>query len=145
MFFPTQLIMSIFSISNLSSDTTDVQLAEVQFDNNQTVAVTCHFAEGSQALGCHVQLSFSSDSEAVNISREDRSLITCQEIKIHFPSQSQLYIYDWEADTTMGTLPIPVETMLLENASKACGTVTPTSETVTSTSGPAIPGVCLCT
>ena len=45
----------------------------------------------------------------------------------------------------MGTLPIPVETMLSENASKACGTVTPASETVTSTSGPAIPGVCLCT
>ena len=137
--------MSIFSISHLSADTTDVQHAVVQFDNNQTVAVTCHFAEGSQALGCHVQLSFSSDSEAVNISREDRSLIICQEIKTHFPSQSQLYVYDWEADGTMGTLPIPVETMLSENASKACGTVRPTSEASTPTSGPAIPGVCLCT
>ena len=140
-----------FSISHLSADTTDTQYAVVQFDNNQTVAVTCHFAEGSQALGCHVQLSFSSDSEAVNISREDRgdrSLIIRQEIKTHFPShcyQSQLYVYDWEADGTVGTLPIPVETMYSDTASKACGTITPTSEAITPTSGPAIPGVCLCT
>ena len=130
-----------FPISHLSVDTTDVQLAEVQFDNNQTLVVTCHFAEGSQALGCHVQLSFSSDSQAVNISRQDRSLKICQEIKTHFPShcyKSQLYVHDWEADGTVGTLPIPVETIFSEDSSKACGTITPTS-------GPANSGVCLCT
>ena len=83
----------------------------------------------------------------MNISREDRSLKICQEMKTLFPSycyQSQLYVYDWEADGTVGILPIPVETMFLENASKACGTITPTSETVTPTSGPVNSGVCLC-
>ena len=40
----------LISTSHLSADTTDVQSAEAQYDNNQTVAVTCHFAEGSQAL-----------------------------------------------------------------------------------------------
>ena len=138
----TAALSLLFSVS-ISADTTDVQLAEVQFDNNQTVAVTCHFAEGSQALGCHAELSFSSDSQAENISRVNRSFIACWLIKTHFPSQSQLYVYDWEADGTIGTLPIPVETMLSDNASKACGTVTPTSEAITSTSGPAIPGMCL--
>ena len=87
----------LFSVS-ISADTTDVQLADVRFDNNQTVAVTCHFAEGSQALGCHAELSFSSDSEAVNISRVNRSFIACWLIKTRFPShcyQSQLYVYDF--------------------------------------------------
>ena len=137
-----------FFISHHPADTTDVQLAEVEFDNNQTLAVTCYFAEGSQAFGCHVQLSFSIDSQAVNISREDRSLKICQEIKTHFPShcyQSQLYVYDWEADGTVGTLPIPVETVFSEEASKACGTITPTSETITPTSGPVNSGLYLCT
>ena len=130
-----------FPTSHVSVDTTDVQLAEVQFDNNQTLAVTCHFADGSQALGCHVQLSFSRDSHTQNISREGGSLIAHQEINTHFPShcyQSQFYVYDWEADGTVGTLPIPVETMFSEEASEACRTVTPAT-------GPVNLGVYLCT
>ena len=116
-------------------------MVEVQFDNNQTLAVTCHVAEGSQALGCHIQLNFSSDSQALNISREDRSLILRQEIKTRFPSHcyhSQFYVYDWEADGTVGVLPIPVETVFSEGASEACETITPAP-------GPVNPGVCLCT
>ena len=38
----------------------------------------------------------------------------------------------------MGTLPIPVETMLSEGASAPCELITPTTEAVN-------PGVCLCT
>ena len=58
-----------------------------------------------------------------------------------FPShcyQSQLYVYDWEANGTVGTLPIPVETMLSAGASEACETTTPAPGNVTD------PGVCLC-
>ena len=127
--------------SHLSADTTDVQSAVVQYDNNQTVAVTCHFAEGSQALGCHVQLSFSNDYQAVNISRENGLINAHQCIETHLPShcyRSQLYVYDWEADGTVGTLPVPVETMLSEGASAAC-------ETITSATGTVNPGLCLCT
>ena len=130
-----------FLTSHLSADTTDVQLAEAQYDINQTVAVTCHFAEGSQALGCHIQLSFSNDYQAVNISREGGLLIAHQFIETHLPAhcyQSQLYVYDWEADGTVGTLPVPVETMLSEGALAACELITPTTEAVN-------PGVCLCT
>ena len=115
------------SISHLPIDTTDVQYAEVQFNDNQTVAVTCHFAEGSQALGCHAQLNFSSDSQGVNIPRENRSLVH-QEIKTPFPAhcyQPQLYVYDWEADGTVGTLPVPVERMLSEGALAPCEIITP--------------------
>ena len=119
----------------LSADTTDVQLAEVQFDNNQTVAVTCHFAEGSQALGCHVQLNFSKDFQTWNIFREDESLTSCVVLEVNitcYPSDcnlSQAYVYDWEANGTVGTLPIPVETVFSEEALKACSTApdTPTS------------------
>ena len=88
-----------------------------------------------------MQLNFSNDSRALNISRVNRSLIIRQEIKTHFPShcyQSQLYVYDWEADGTVGVLPIPVETVLSEGASEACETFTPAF-------GPVNPGVCLCT
>ena len=130
-----------FPTSHLSADTTDVQSAEAQYDNNQTLLVTCHFAEGSQALGCHVQLSFSNDYQAVNISREGGLLTSHQFIETHFPAhcyQSQLYVYDWEADGTVGTLPVPVETMLSEGASAACETITSATETVN-------PGVYLCT
>ena len=125
--------MKCFTTSHLSPDTTDVQLAEVQ--NNQTVAVTCHFAEGSQALGCHVQLNFSNDFQTWNISREDESLTSCVVLEVNttcYPSDcnlSQVYIYDWEADGTVGTLPVPVETIFSEKALKACSTTsgTPTS------------------
>ena len=133
-----------FTTSHLSADTTDVQSAEVQYDNSQTVAVTCQFAEGSQALGCHVQLNFSNDFQTWNISREKESLTTCVvlEVKITcYPfdcNLSQLYIYDWEADGTVGTLPVLVETMLSEGASAPCELITPTTEAVN-------PGVCLCT
>ena len=130
-----------FPISHLSADTTDVQSAEAQYDNNQTLLVTCHFAEGSQALGCHVQLNFSNDYQAVNISREGGLLTAHQFIETHFPAhcyRSQLYVYDWEADGTVGTLPVPVETMLSEGASAPCELITPTTEAVN-------PGVCLCT
>ena len=130
----------LFSVS-ISADTTDVQLAVVQFDNNQTVAVTCHFAEGSQALGCHAELSFSSDSQAVNISRVNRSFIACQLIKTRFPShyyQSQFYVYDWEADGTVGTLPIPVEKVFSEGAPEACGMASGGTTNTT----PSNPGVC---
>ena len=47
-------------------------------------------------------------------------------------------MYDWEADGTVGTLPIPVETVFSEGASEACETNTPAP-------GPVNPGVCLCT
>ena len=92
--------------------------------------MTCHFAEGSQALGCHVRLSF---SKVINISRVNESLITHEEIKTHFPAhcyQSQLYVYDWEADGTVGTLPIPVETVFSESALAGCETVTPATRPV---------------
>ena len=136
----TAALSLLFSVS-ISADTTDVQYAVVQFDNNRTVAVTCHFAEGSQALGCHVQLSFSRDSHTQNISREDGSLIAHQEIMTAFPShcyQSQLYVYDWEADSKVGTLPIPVETVFSEGASKACGMAS--GDTTNTT--PSNPGLC---
>ena len=106
-----------------------MQYAQVEYDS-QTVVVTCHFAEGSKALGCHVQLNSSNDSLVFNISRGDGTLIAQQEIKTQLPPhcyQFQLYVYDWKADGTVGTLLInPVETMFADRASKACETATVT-------------------
>ena len=111
---------------SISVDTTDVQLAEVQFDINRTVIVTCHFAEGSQALGCHVLLSFFNGSESLNISRHNESFVQ-QEVVSDFPvycNQSEISVYDWEADGTIGELPIPVETSFSDGVSnQSCGTV----------------------
>ena len=89
--------------------------------------MTCHFAEGSQALGCHIKLSFLNDSQTFNISREGKSLTLCDILPVNttcYPSdsyQSQVYVFDWEADGTMGTLPVPVELVLSEKASDVCG------------------------
>ena len=109
-------------------------MAGVQFDNNQTVAVTCHFAEGSQALGCHVQLNFSNDTRSRTISREDGSLTSCTVLEVNagcfsaYCYQSQLNVYDWEADGTVGTLPIHMEMMFSERASEACADTTPSNQ-----------------
>ena len=109
-------------------------MAGVQFDNNQTVAVTCHFAEGSQALGCHVQLNFSNDTRSQTISREDGSLTSCTVLEVNagcfsaYCYQSQLSVYDWEADGTVGTLPIHTEMMFSERASEACAATTPSNQ-----------------
>ena len=151
--FPTSHLQTSHLSVSVSADTTDVQSTEAQYDNNQTLLVTCHFAEGSQALGCHVQLSFSNDYQAVNISREGGLLTAYQFIETHFPAhcyRSQLYVYDWEADGTVGTVPVPVETMLSEGASAPCELITPTTcaaacETITSATGTVNPGLCLCT
>ena len=97
--------------------------------------MTCHFAEGSQALGCHVQLNFSNDFQTWNISREDKSLTSCVILEVNtacYPSDcnlSQAYIYDWEADGTVGTLSVSVETVFSEGALYVCTTApdTPTS------------------
>ena len=121
---------------SLHADTTDVQSAVVHYDNNQTVAaVTCHFAEGSQALGCHVQMNFSNNFQTWNISREDESLTTCVVLQIATTcyssdcNPSHAYIYDREADGTVGTLSVPVKMVFSEEALKACSTApgTPTS------------------
>ena len=133
------LILSTLScvcyfLSLISADTTDVQYAQVEYDS-ETVVVTCNFAEGSQALGCHVQLNFSNNPQVLNISREDESLIAQQDIKTQLPPhcyQLRFYVYDWEADGTVGTLLIPVEMMFDNRASEAC-------ETATGTSTPAAP------
>ena len=85
----------------------------------------CHFAEGSQALGCHVQLNFCTDFQTWNISREEESPTSCVVVQVNttcYPSDcnsSQAYVYDWEADNTVGTLSVPVE-MVISEASKAC-------------------------
>ena len=114
-----------------------MQYAQVEYDS-QTVAVICHFAEGSQALGCHVQLNFCNDPQVFNISREDGSLIAQQETQLPpHCYQLQLHVYDWEADGTVGTLLInPVEMMFADRASKASETAT-----VTLTPGPINTGV----
>lgn len=122
-------VCMLFSLP-ISTDTTDVQNAQVKYDK-QTVVVTCYFAEGSQALGCHVQLNFCNDRETLNISRSFGSLVAQLEInKTQLPPQCyqlQLSVYDWEADGTVGTLPISVrEMMFADNTSgTATGTSTP--------------------
>ena len=82
------LILSTLScvcyfLSLISADTTDVQYAQVEYDS-ETIAVTCNFAEGSKALGCHVQLNFSNNPQVLNISREDGSLIHSRTLRLSF-------------------------------------------------------------
>jgi len=103
-----------------------VQLAEVQFTINQSAIVRCNFAEGSQALGCNVLLSFFSGDQSFNISRLNESFVE-QEVAILFPvhcNQPEISVYDWEADGTIGTLPISVQTSFLDGVSnESCETV----------------------
>ena len=89
----------------------------------------------------HAELSFSSDSQAVNISRMNRSFVACHLLKTRFPSpyyQSQLYVYDWEPDDTVGTVTVPVEMVFSKGAPEACGMASGGTTNMT----PSNPGVC---
>jgi len=106
----------------------DVELAEVQFNVNQTAIVTCYFAEGSQALGCYVLLSFFSGNQSFNISRPNRK----KEVAILFPvhcNLSEISVYDWEANGTIGALLISMETSF-SASNESCGMVAGTTATL---------------
>ena len=81
-----------------------------------------------------MQLSFPNEFQTWNISREDKSLISCVVVQVNTTcylsecNLSQAYVYDWEADNTVGTLSVPVE-MVISEASNTCSAApgTPTS------------------
>jgi len=91
--------------------TTDVQQVTVSRGDNQSVEVECLFLQGSEALGCYVELT--QDNEQMirdRISRLNNSFVARGEIALDLAlSCYKVYIYDWEADSTTGTVPIPVE------------------------------------
>ena len=93
--------------------TTDVQNASVSRSDSDedSVIVTCRFTEGSQALGCHVELRIQSSlnvmfSQDIPIqSLEATSGI----ITLAYPlSCYDICAFDWESDGTIGQLCVPV-------------------------------------
>ena len=90
--------------------TTDVQSASVsQTDSDEDgVIVTCHFAEGSQALGCHVefQIQSSIDNISMNISKNETASGV---VKLAYPLPCyDICAFDWESDGTRGEVCVPV-------------------------------------
>ena len=103
----------------------------------------CYFAEGSQAQGCYVLLSFFSGNHSFNISRLNESFVE-QEVAILFPvhcNQPEISVYDWEADGTIGTLPISLQTSFLNGVSnESCEAVNTDGTTATRHT---TPGMCM--
>ena len=93
--------------------TTDVQNASVsQSDSDEdSVIVTCRFAEGSQALGCHIELRIQSSIDiTMDISLPNQSLeATSGIITLAYPLACyDICAFDWESDGTRGELCVPV-------------------------------------
>ena len=106
--------------------TTDVQNASVfRSDSDEdSVIITCQFAEGSQALGCHVELRIQSSlnvlfSQDIPIqSLEATSGI----ITLAFPlSCYDICAFDWESDGTRGELCVPVRVNESLSGNEDCG------------------------
>ena len=110
-----------------------MQRATVSRGDNQSVQVECLFLQGSEALGCHVELT--RDNERTireRISRLNDSFVAREEIALDLAlSCYEVHVYDWEADNTTGAVPIPVEISFVTGASdELCGTTVspPTTE-----------------
>ena len=86
--------------------------------------ITCRFAEGSQALGCHVELRIQSSlnvmfSQDIPIqSLEATSGI----ITLAYPlSYYDICAFDWESDGTRGELCVPVRVNESLSGTEDCG------------------------
>jgi len=116
-----------------------VQQVTISRGDNQSVEVECLFLQGSEALGCYVDLTQDNEQTIMErISRLNNSFVARGEIALDLAlSCYEVYIYDWEADNTTGTVPIPVEIAYVNSTSVECCRTTvspPPTE-------PPIPGV----
>ena len=87
-----------------------MQQVTISRGDNQSVEVECLFLQGSEALGCYVELMRDNKQMIMErISRPKDSFVARGEITLDLAlSCYEIYIYDWEADNTAGTVPIPV-------------------------------------
>ena len=88
-------------------DTTDVQGVEVDRENR--LYIRCYFAQGSEALGCSVELVSPEDSVLWNITRENGSPVA--ERNITTPLAAHCYnisVSDLKRDGTVGEVAVLV-------------------------------------
>ena len=123
---------NLISIYFLTAVTTDVQSASVlPSDSDKNVLASCQFAEGSPALGCHIQLRIQSSIQRnISILRQNESLeATSGIITLARPLACyDICAFDWESDSTTGELCVPVR----RSAREDCG------------SGPTLTGMLQC-
>ena len=99
------LTMTIISLSHKHSATYDVQDAELH-GGRANISIQCVFAFGSQARGCHVEISNS--SVQININRNGDSQSHTPEQTVTVPAPERLYevfIFDWERDGSVASSP----------------------------------------
>ena len=87
------------------------------------MTITCRFAEGSQALGCHVELRIQSSIDmTMDISMHNESLEATSEIitLAHPLSCYNICAFDWESDGTRGELCVPVRVNESLSGSRHC-------------------------
>ena len=112
---------NLISIYFLTAVTTDVQSASVLPSNSdEDVLASCQFAEGSQALGCHIQLRIQSSIQRnISILRQNESLeATSGIITLAYPLACyDICAFDWESDGTRGELCVPVRRSAQEDCS----------------------------
>ena len=81
-------------------------------DSNEAgVIVTCQFADGSQALGCHVQFLMQSSVKSINmnISKNEPLETASGVITLAYPLTCyDICAFDWESDGTRGEVCVPV-------------------------------------
>ena len=90
-----------------------MQSASVSLSDSgeDSVTTTCQFAEGSQALGCHIEFLMQSSVKSINMNiSKNESLETASGvITLAYPLACyDICAYDWESDGTRGEVRIPV-------------------------------------
>ena len=91
-----------------------MQSALILSDSTEHVLVICQFAEGSQALGCHIEfrieLPMQNKTVTLDITRQNESLeATSETVTLIYPLVCyEVCAFDWESDGTRGALCVPV-------------------------------------
>lgn len=107
--------------------TTDVSHANALL-NCPSLHITCHFVPGSLAQGCSVSFLPSSVGSAEPqetttelIPRHNSSLEATAVLMLsHQSCCHQLLVYDWEAEGSVGHIPVPLENTGME-FDRSCG------------------------
>ncbi len=105
----------------LFKDTTDVQNSVFLVDNqSQLLEIDCVFLMGTKARGCHVVLNGSFGERVVQVPRDGATLRGVLQVNIDKPLGELNYsVFDWEEDGSIGTVPVPVDVMIISSSTSS--------------------------
>ncbi len=114
-------LQQLYLVISPLKDTTDVQNSVFLVDyQSQLLEIDCVFLVGTKAQGCHVVLNGSFGERVVQVPRDGATLRGVLQVNIDKPLEELNYfVFDWEEDGSIGTVPVPVDVMIISSSTSS--------------------------